>query len=79
VLLDVSGKVTDVAAEIRKLEIKMAKAQEVATKLEELMVREGFEKVGEAVRATEKRRLDEARMATRNYERTIEQFRRMAM
>ena len=54
-------------------------ALEVVRKLEQLMVMEGFEKVGEAVRATEKKRLDEARMTVRNYERTIEKFREMAV
>lgn len=78
VLLDVSGKIHDVNAEITKLQQKVKKAEDVVLKQESPIASPGFEgNVSEVVRLTERKRLDDARRAIQNYERTIAQFRNM--
>jgi valyl-tRNA synthetase len=78
VLLDVSSKLADVNEEISKLKRKVGKLQEAASKLRDLLATAGFEeKVSETVRLAEKQKLDDAELAIKNYERTMEQFQRI--
>lgn len=78
VSLDVTGRISDVGGEISKLEQKTAKMRQVATKQEELLAKPGFEEqVSEAVQFAEKKKLEDAKAAVQNYERTIEQFKGM--
>jgi len=76
VLLDVGGRIAeDVDAEIKKVKGKLAKSEASIRKQEEVMGKEGWgEKVSEAVRAAESKKLADARAAKENYERTVEQF-----
>lgn len=76
--LDVTGRISDVGSEISKLQQKATKMRQVATKQEELLSKTGFgEQVSEAVQIAEKKKLEDARAAVQNYERTIEQFKGM--
>ena len=73
-----TGKISDVKSEITKLEQKAAKMRQTAARQEQLVAEPGFEEqVSEAVRVTEKKKLEDARAAVQNYERTLEQFRGM--
>jgi valyl-tRNA synthetase len=77
VLLDVSEKVTDIDAEVQKLEAKLAKTQSVVRRQEDVLAQPGFaERVSDAVKAGEARKLDEARSVVGNYISTIERLRR---
>jgi valyl-tRNA synthetase len=68
VLLDVSEKVTDIDAEVQKLEARLAKTQSVVNRQEEVLAPPGFaERVSDAVKAGEARKLEEARSTARNY------------
>ncbi|KAF2237140.1 valyl-tRNA synthetase [Viridothelium virens] len=78
-LLDVSDKVTDQAAEIQKLEQKVKKAQGTVVKQEELIGRTGFDQASDVTRAAELKKLDDARTAVQNFEKTIEQFAKMQL
>ena len=80
-LLEISGRFADTAAEIAKVRAKMKKSLDVAAKQRELMAREGFEKVNDVVMAAEKKQLDDAlaAAAAANYERTIVQFEKMSI
>lgn len=77
VLLNVADVISDVDATIKKLHVKLQKKQQVVTKQQELIKREGFSKSSEVVQATEKTKLDEANTAVNNYERTIEEFEKL--
>jgi valyl-tRNA synthetase len=78
VLLDMSGMLTDVDAEITKLKRKVGKLREAASKQRELFATAGFdEKVSETVRLAEEKKLEDAELAVKNYERTIEQFQKI--
>ncbi|KAI1180924.1 tRNA synthetases class I-domain-containing protein [Nemania sp. FL0916] len=77
VLLNVADVVSDVDAAIKKLQVKLQKKQVVATKQQELINRDGFEKSSDVVQAAEKAKLEEAHTAVNNYERTIEEFEKL--
>jgi len=79
VLLDVSDSISDRADEIQKLELKAKKWRDDVAKQEELMARDGFDKVSDVVRAGEEKKLEDGRTAVRNIERTIEQFRKLEL
>jgi len=79
VLLDVSDRISDRDDEIQKLELKAKKSRDDVAKQEELMARDGFDKVSDAVRAAEENKLEDARTVVRNIERTIEQFRKLEL
>jgi valyl-tRNA synthetase len=64
VLLQVSTQIKDLDAEIKKIN----------TKQQELMGREGFEKVSDVVLTAEKKKLADAQAAKENYERTLAEF-----
>jgi valyl-tRNA synthetase len=77
VLLGVSEKVTDIDDEVKKLEAKLAKTQSLVRRKEEVLAQPGFaERVSDAVKAGEARKLEEARSTARNYTSTIERLRR---
>jgi valyl-tRNA synthetase len=78
VLLDVSGKLADVNEEIGKLKRKVGKLQDTVSKQRDLLATAGFEeKVSEAVRLAEKKKLEDAQLVIQNYEQTIEQFQKI--
>jgi valyl-tRNA synthetase len=79
VFLDVSDRISNRDDEIQKLELKVKKSQDVVAKQEKLMAQDGFDKVSDVVRVAEERRLEDARTAVRNIERTIEQFRKLEL
>lgn len=79
VLLDVSDKISNRDDEIQKLEQKAKKWRDDVAKQEELMARDGFDKVSDVVRTAEENKLEDARTAARNIERTIEQFRKLEL
>ena len=77
VLMDVSDRISDRDDEIQKLELKLKKSRDDVAKQEELMALSGFDKVSDVVRAAEESKLEDARAAVRNIERTINQFRKL--
>jgi valyl-tRNA synthetase len=77
VLLDVSENVTDIGAEVQKLEAKLMKTQSMVRRQEEVLAQPGFpERVSDAIKSWEVRKLEEARSAARNYTGTIARLRR---
>jgi valyl-tRNA synthetase len=77
--LEVKGRV-DVAAEINKAQTKLKKARQTVTKQKSLLGDVGFgEKVSEAVKDLEQKKLVEAEAEIENYEKTIEQFEKMKL
>lgn len=75
VFLELGSRLTNIDAEIKKVQTKLLKSQGFAKKQEELMSKEGFEdKVSDVVLTAEKKKLADARAANENYQRTIEQF-----
>jgi valyl-tRNA synthetase len=80
VFLDVSSKLADIGEEISKLKRKVGKLQDTASKQRDLIAMAGFEeKVSESVQLEEKKKLEDAELAIKNYERTIEQFERIKL
>lgn len=74
VLLQVSSQIKDLDAEIKKITTKLQKTTIAITKQQELMGREGFEKVSDVVLTAEKKKLADAQAAKENYERTLQEF-----
>ncbi|KAH6628675.1 tRNA synthetases class I-domain-containing protein [Chaetomium tenue] len=74
VLLQVSTQIKDIDAEIKKINTKLQKTNIAITKQNELMGREGFEKVSDVVLTAEKKKLADAQAAKENYERTLAEF-----
>ncbi|KAK4682931.1 Valine--tRNA ligase, mitochondrial [Podospora pseudoanserina] len=79
VLLQVSDQITDIAAEIKKITTKLQKTTVAITKQEELINREGFEKVSDVVVTAEKKKLADAQAAKENYERTLAEFSKLKL
>ena len=79
VLLQVESQIKDIDAEIKKLTIKLQKTDVAITKQEELLGREGFEKVSDVVQTTEKKKLLDFLSAKENYERTLAEFGKMSI
>jgi valyl-tRNA synthetase len=79
VLLDVSDRISDRDDEIQKLELRVKKSRDDVAKQEELMARDGFDKVSDVVHAAEEKKLEDARTVVRNIEKTIEQFRKLEL
>lgn len=80
VLLELGSRLTNIDAEIKKVQTKLLKSQGFAKKQEELMSKEGFEdKVSDVVLTAERKKLADARAATENYQKTIEQFEKMKL
>ena len=79
ILLQVSTQVTDIDAEVKKITAKLQKTNTSITKQEELLNREGFEKVSDVVQATERKKLVDYQAAKENYERTLEEFNKLKM
>lgn len=78
VLLELGSRLTNIDAEIKKVQGKLQKSQVAVKKQEEAMAKEGFEeKVSEVVLAAEKKKLADSQAAVANYEKTIEQFEKM--
>ncbi|KAH7349379.1 valyl-tRNA synthetase [Plectosphaerella cucumerina] len=78
ILLELGSRLTDVDAEIKKIQGKLQKSQVALKKQEALMAKEGFEeKVSEVVLLAEKKKLADAQAALGNYEKTIEEFQKM--
>ncbi|ROT37910.1 valyl-tRNA synthetase [Sodiomyces alkalinus F11] len=80
VFLELGSRLTNLDAEIKKVQTKLLKSQGFVKKQEELMSKEGFEdKVSDVVLTAERKKLADARAATENYQRTIEQFEKMKL
>ncbi|KAK0725592.1 tRNA synthetases class I-domain-containing protein [Lasiosphaeris hirsuta] len=79
VLLQVSSQITDIDAEIKKITTKLQKTGIAITKQQELLVREGFEKVSDVVQAAEKKKLADYEAAKENFEKTLEQFSKLKL
>ncbi|KAK2755898.1 valine--tRNA ligase [Arachnomyces sp. PD_36] len=80
VMVDVASGITDIKAEIGKLQKKLEKSQTSIQRQKELMGREGFEEnVSDVVLSAEKQKLVDAEAATQNYKRTIEEFEKMSL
>ncbi|KAJ4298469.1 Valine--tRNA ligase, mitochondrial [Collariella sp. IMI 366227] len=79
VLLQVSTQIKDMDAEIKKINTKLQKTNIAITKQNELMGREGFEKVSDVVLTTEKKKLADAQAAKENYERTLAEFSKLKL
>lgn len=78
VLLELGSRLTNIDAEIKKVQTKLQKSQGAVKKQQETMAKEGFEeKVSEVVLAAEKKKLADSQAAVENYEKTIEQFEKM--
>lgn len=78
VLLQVGGQIKDIDVEIKKLNDKLQKTNVSITKQKELLNREGFEeKVSDVVRTAEKQKLVDFESAKQNYERTLQEFRKL--
>ena len=77
VLLQVSTHITDIEAEIKKITGKIQKTALAISKQEELIKREGFEKVSDVVQEQEKKKLVDANAARENYEKTLEEFNKL--
>ncbi|KAL2172587.1 hypothetical protein VTG60DRAFT_4706 [Thermothelomyces hinnuleus] len=79
VLLQVSTQITDIDAEIKKINTKLQKTELAIKKQQELMGREGFEKVSDVVLTAEKKKLADAQAAKENYERTLAEFSKLKL
>lgn len=79
ILLQVSEQISDINAEIKKITTKLQKTNVAITKQEELMGREGFEKVSDVVVTAEKKKLADAQAAKENYERTLAEFSKLQL
>ncbi|KAL2131996.1 hypothetical protein VTI74DRAFT_4328 [Chaetomium olivicolor] len=79
VLLQVSTQIKDIDAEIKKINTKLQKTNVAITKQQELMGREGFEKVSDVVLTAEKKKLADAQAAKENYERTLAEFSKLKL
>lgn len=79
VLLQVSTQIKDIDAEIKKITTKLQKTNVAITKQQELMSREGFEKVSDVVLTAEKKKLADAQAAKENYERTLQEFSKLKL
>ncbi|KAK3363671.1 mitochondrial valyl-tRNA synthetase [Lasiosphaeria hispida] len=79
VLLQVSSQITDIDAEIKKITTKLQKTGIAITKQQELLVREGFEKVSDVVQAAEKKKLADYEAAKENFKKTLEQFSKLKL
>ncbi|KAK3298197.1 tRNA synthetases class I-domain-containing protein [Chaetomium fimeti] len=79
VLLQVSTQIKDIDAEIKKINTKLQKTNISITKQQELMGREGFEKVSDVVLTAEKKKLADAQAAKENYERTLAEFSKLKL
>jgi len=77
VLLQVSTQIKDIDAEIKKIHTKLQKTNITIAKQQELMSREGFEKVSDVVLTAEKKKLADAQAAKENYERTLAEFNKL--
>ncbi|KAK3695526.1 mitochondrial valyl-tRNA synthetase [Podospora appendiculata] len=77
VQLQVSTQITDIDAEIKKITTKLQKTNLAIAKQQELLAKEGFEKVSDAVLTLEKKKLADSQAAKENYERTMEEFSKM--
>ena len=79
VFLEIKGRV-NIDTEITKAQTKMKKAADGATKQRKLLNAPDFaEKVSEAVKETEQKKLEDLLVEQRNYERSIEQFERLKL
>ncbi|KAK0703065.1 tRNA synthetases class I-domain-containing protein [Lasiosphaeria miniovina] len=74
VLLQVSGQITDIDAEIKKITTKLQKTNIAIKKQQDLLTGEGVEKVSDAVLTTERKKLADSKSAKENYEKTLEEF-----
>ncbi|KAH6630141.1 tRNA synthetases class I-domain-containing protein [Chaetomium sp. MPI-SDFR-AT-0129] len=79
VLLQVSTQIKDIDAEIKKINTKLQKTNLAITKQQELMGREGFEKVSDVVLTAEKKKLADAQAAKENFERTLAEFSKLKL
>jgi valyl-tRNA synthetase len=79
VLLQISTQIKDIDAEIKKINTKLQKTSIAITKQQELMAREGFEKVSDVVLTAEKKKLADAQAAKENYERTLAEFSKLKL
>ena len=79
VLLQVSSQIKDIDAEIKKINTKLQKTKIAITKQQELMGREGFEKVSDVVLTAEKKKLADAQAAQENFERTLAEFSKLKL
>ena len=77
VLLQVGSQIKDLDAEIKKITTKLQKTGVAITKQQEVLGREGFDKVSDVVQAAEKKKLVDYESAKQNYERTLEEFSKM--
>ncbi|KAM7205653.1 tRNA synthetases class I (I, L, M and V) domain containing protein [Rhypophila sp. PSN 637] len=77
VLLQVGTHITDIDAEIKKITTKIQKTNLAITKQEELIKRDGFEKISDVVQEQEKKKLVDANAAKENYEKTLEEFNKL--
>ncbi|KAL1864623.1 hypothetical protein VTK73DRAFT_5777 [Phialemonium thermophilum] len=77
ILLQVGHLVSDVDAEIQRISNKLSKSNATIAKQQELMLREGFTKAADSVQEVERKKLEEARAAVENYERTLEVFKKL--
>jgi valyl-tRNA synthetase len=79
ILLEVSSQIKDIDAEIKKINTKLQKTDMAIKKQQELMGREGFEKVSDVVLTAEKKKLSDAQAAKENYERTLAEFSKLKL
>jgi valyl-tRNA synthetase len=79
VLLQVSTQIKDIDAEVKKINTKLQKTNIAIAKQNELMGREGFEKVSDVVLTAEKKKLADAQAAKENYERTLAEFSKLKL
>ncbi|KAL2150011.1 hypothetical protein VTH82DRAFT_7687 [Thermothelomyces myriococcoides] len=79
VLLQVSTQITDIDAEIKKINTKLQKTELAIKKQKELMDREGFAKASDVVITAEKKKLADAEAAKENYERTLAEFSKLKL
>lgn len=79
VYLEVKGRV-NIDAEITKAQSKIKKAADGATKQRKILDAPDFaDKVSEAVKEAEKKKLEDLMVEQRNYERSIEQFEKLKL
>jgi len=79
VLVPVAAQIKDVPAEIKKLNTKLQKTQVSISKQQELLGKDGFEKVSDVVQAAEKKKLEDLESAKENYERTLAEFSKLSI
>lgn len=79
VLLQVAEQIKDLGAEIKKLMTKLQKTDVAITKQQELLGKDGFEKVSDVVQTAEKKKLLDFQSAKENYERTLEEFSKLSI